>query len=110
MHRHECNTHNFLFDLENQTRVFPILYFKNLENKCWKSFKIMIATSSKKIKSKTSPIDLVFFELFPSSSRAQCHWKVAGKKVLIYIYRRHSAGGWHKATASSNLCAGGALC
>jgi hypothetical protein len=27
MHRHECNTHNFLFDLENQTRIFPMLYF-----------------------------------------------------------------------------------
>jgi hypothetical protein len=22
MHRHECNTHNFLFDSENQTRLF----------------------------------------------------------------------------------------
>jgi hypothetical protein len=48
-------------------------------------------------------------ELFPSSSRAQRHWKVAGKKGMFYIYRRHSAGGWHKATASSNLYAGGAL-
>jgi hypothetical protein len=35
----------------------------------------------------------VFLELFPSSSRAQRHWKVAGKKGKIYIYRRHSAGG-----------------
>jgi hypothetical protein len=27
MHRHECNTHKFLFDLENQTRVFPYTIF-----------------------------------------------------------------------------------
>jgi hypothetical protein len=52
----------------------------------------------------------VFLELFPSSSRAQRHWKVDEKKGLTYIYRRHSAGGWHKETASGNLCDGGALC
>jgi hypothetical protein len=45
----------------------------------------------------------VFLELFPSSSRAQRHWKVAEKKGLTYIYKRHSVGGWHKETASSNL-------
>jgi hypothetical protein len=48
-------------------------------------------------------------ELFPSSSRAQRHWKVSGKKGLIYIHRRHSAGSWHNATASSIICAGGQL-
>jgi hypothetical protein len=26
MHRHECNMHNHLFNLEKQT-IFPILYF-----------------------------------------------------------------------------------
>jgi hypothetical protein len=40
MHRHECNTHNHLFTLENQARLF-LYYISCKENKCWKSFKIM---------------------------------------------------------------------
>jgi hypothetical protein len=36
MHRHECNTRNFLFDLENQTKAFFLYYISCKENKCWK--------------------------------------------------------------------------
>jgi hypothetical protein len=41
MHRHECNTHNFLFDLENQAKDFSYTIFPVKKNKCWKNFKIM---------------------------------------------------------------------
>jgi hypothetical protein len=41
MHRHECNTHNFLFNLENQTKDFSYTIFPVKKNKCWKNFKIM---------------------------------------------------------------------
>jgi hypothetical protein len=41
MHRHECNTHNFLFNLENQTVDFSYAIFPVKKNKCWKNFKIM---------------------------------------------------------------------
>jgi hypothetical protein len=40
MHRHECNTHNFFFDLENQQGFF-LYCISCKENKCWKNFKIM---------------------------------------------------------------------
>jgi hypothetical protein len=41
MHQHECNTHNFLFNLENQTKDFSYTIFPAKKNKCWKNFKIM---------------------------------------------------------------------
>jgi hypothetical protein len=41
MHRHECNTHNFLFNLENQTKDFSYTIFPVKKNKCGKIFKIM---------------------------------------------------------------------
>jgi hypothetical protein len=41
MHRHECNTQNHLFNLENQIRIFFLYYISCKENKCWKIFKIM---------------------------------------------------------------------
>jgi hypothetical protein len=41
MHWHECNTHNFLFDSENQTMDFSYTIFPIKKNKCWKNFKIM---------------------------------------------------------------------
>jgi hypothetical protein len=40
MHRHECNTHNFLFNLENQTKDFSYTIIPAKKNKCWKNFKI----------------------------------------------------------------------
>jgi hypothetical protein len=42
MHQHECNTHNFIFNLENQTMDFSYTIFPVKKNKCWKNFKIMI--------------------------------------------------------------------
>jgi hypothetical protein len=42
MHGHECNTHKFLFNLENQTKDFSYTIFLVKKNKCWKNFKIMI--------------------------------------------------------------------
>jgi hypothetical protein len=41
MHRHECNTHNFLFNLEKSNKVFFLYYIPYKEIKCWKNFKIM---------------------------------------------------------------------
>jgi hypothetical protein len=41
MHRHECNTHNFLFDSEKANKDFSYTLFPVKKNKCWKSFKIM---------------------------------------------------------------------
>jgi hypothetical protein len=41
MHRHECNTLNFLFKLENKKKDFSYTIFLVKKNKCWKSFKIM---------------------------------------------------------------------
>jgi hypothetical protein len=41
MHRHECNTHNFLFNLENHTKDFSYTIFPVKKNKGWKSFRIM---------------------------------------------------------------------
>jgi hypothetical protein len=41
MHRHKCNTHSFLFNLENQTKDFSYTIFHVKKNKCWKNFKIM---------------------------------------------------------------------
>jgi hypothetical protein len=42
MHRDECNTHNFLFNLENQTIDFSYTIFPVKKNKCWKkNFKLM---------------------------------------------------------------------
>jgi hypothetical protein len=38
MHRHECHTHNFLFNLENQTNDFSYTIFPVKKNKCWKKF------------------------------------------------------------------------
>jgi hypothetical protein len=41
MHRHECNTHNFLFDLKIKQGFF-LYYISGKQNKSWKNFKIMI--------------------------------------------------------------------
>jgi hypothetical protein len=42
MHRHECNTHNFLFNLENQTNDFSYTIFAVKKiNVGKKNFKIM---------------------------------------------------------------------
>jgi hypothetical protein len=41
MHGHECNTHNFLFNLENQTNDFSYTIFPVKKNKCGKIFKNM---------------------------------------------------------------------
>jgi hypothetical protein len=41
MHRHECNTLNFVLILENQTKDFSYTIFLVKKNKCWKNFKIM---------------------------------------------------------------------
>jgi hypothetical protein len=41
MHRHECNIHNFLFDLEKIKQGFFLYYISCKENECWKNFKIM---------------------------------------------------------------------
>jgi hypothetical protein len=41
MCRHECNTHNFLFNLENQTMDFSYTIFPVKKNKCGENFKIM---------------------------------------------------------------------
>jgi hypothetical protein len=41
MHRHECNTHNFLFNLENQTMDLSYTICPVNKNKCCKNFRIM---------------------------------------------------------------------
>jgi hypothetical protein len=41
MHRHECNTHNFLFNLEIKQGFFSYAIFPVKKNKYWKYFKIM---------------------------------------------------------------------
>jgi hypothetical protein len=38
MHRHECNTHNYLFDLENQSKDFSYTIFPVKKNKSWAKF------------------------------------------------------------------------
>jgi hypothetical protein len=41
MHRHECNTHNFLFNLENQTMDFSYTRFPVNKINVEKIFKIV---------------------------------------------------------------------
>jgi hypothetical protein len=41
MHQHECNTHNFLFNLEKSNKGFFLYYIPCKENKCRKKFRIM---------------------------------------------------------------------
>jgi hypothetical protein len=41
MHRHECNTRNNLFDLENQTKDFSYTIFPVKKTNVGKNFKIM---------------------------------------------------------------------
>jgi diaminopimelate decarboxylase len=41
MHRHECNTLNFVLTSENQTKDFSYTIFLVKKNKCWKIFKII---------------------------------------------------------------------
>jgi hypothetical protein len=41
MHRHECNTHKFLFNLEIKQGFFSYAIFPVKKNKYWKYFKIM---------------------------------------------------------------------
>jgi hypothetical protein len=41
MHRHECNTHNFLFNLENKTKDFSYTIFPVEKINVEKNFKIM---------------------------------------------------------------------
>jgi hypothetical protein len=38
MHRHECNTHNYLFNLEIQTKDFSYTIFPVKKNKSWAKF------------------------------------------------------------------------
>jgi hypothetical protein len=111
MHRHECNIHNFLFDSENQTKVFSILYslYKNVGKilKLWEN-RYLIIISIHILKLEISGCDSNVHETEPISVKltletCSVNLSPLSRRNETHLFLRASAFSLLKETLAFNL-------